>query len=283
MVERRPWLTALSHGVLLLGVAVVAFPVYLTFVASTHTAQEIVQAPMPLLPGDQFWHNYAAALTGSEQGQGSGAPVGRMMWISLVSALVIAFGKIAISLLSAFAIVYFRFPFKQLVFWSIFVTLMLPVEVRIFPTYQVVSDLGMLNTYAGLTVPLIASATATFLFRQFFMTVPDELVEAARVDGAGPMRFFKDVLVPLSATSIAALFVIQFIYGWNQYLWPLLVTTNENMYPVVIGIKRMISGGDAVQAWNLIMATAILAMLPPALVVVLMQKWFVKGLVDTEK
>ncbi len=283
MVERRPWLTAMSHGILLIGVLVVAFPVYLTFVASTHTAEAIVQAPMPLLPGDQFLHNYAAALTGSERGPGSGAPVARMMWVSLVSALVIAIGKIAISLLSAFAIVYFRFPFKQLVFWAIFVTLMLPVEVRIFPTYQVVSDLHMLNTYAGLTVPLIASATATFLFRQFFMTVPDELVEAARVDGAGPMRFFKDVLVPLSATSIAALFVIQFIYGWNQYLWPLLVTTNEDMYPVVIGIKRMISGGDSAQQWNLVMATAILAMIPPALVVILMQKWFVKGLVDTEK
>ncbi len=283
MVERRPLLAALSHVVLLVGVLVVAFPVYLTFIASTHSAEEIVQAPMPLLPGSQMIHNYAAALTGSERGQGSGAPVARMMWVSLVTALVIAIGKIAISLLSAFAIVYFRFRFKQLVFWSIFVTLMLPVEVRIFPTYQVVSDLGMLNTYAGLTIPLIASATATFLFRQFFMTVPDELVEAARIDGAGPMRFFKDVLVPLSATSIAALFVIQFIYGWNQYLWPLLVTTNENMYPVVIGIKRMISGGDSAQQWNLVMATAILAMLPPALVVVLMQKWFVKGLVDTEK
>ena len=283
MVERRPVLDFVSHAILLIGVAIVAFPVYLTFVASTHTATEIVQTPMPLLPGDQFVHNYLAALTGSEKGQGSGAPVGRMMWVSLVTALGISIGKIAISLLSAFAIVYFRFPFKQLVFWAIFVTLMLPVEVRIFPTYQVISDLHMLNTYAGLTVPLIASATATFLFRQFFLTVPDELVEAARVDGAGPMRFFKDVLVPLSATSIAALFVIQFIYGWNQYLWPLLVTTNESMYPVVIGIKRMIAGGDATQAWNLVMATAILAMLPPALVVVLMQKWFVKGLVDTEK
>ena len=283
MVERRPWLNVLSHGVLLLGVLVVAFPVYITFVASTHTAQEIVQAPMPLLPGDQMWHNYAAALTGSERGPGSGAPVARMMWVSLVSALVISIGKIAISLLSAFAIVYFRFPFKRFFFWAIFVTLMLPVEVRIFPTYQVVSDLGMLNSYAGLTIPLIASATATFLFRQFFMTVPDELVEAARMDGAGPLRFFKDVLVPLSATSIAALFVIQFIYGWNQYLWPLLMATNEDMYPVVIGIKRMISGGDSAQQWNLVMATAMLAMIPPALVVILMQRWFVKGLVDTEK
>lgn len=181
------------------------------------------------------------------------------------------------------AIVYFKFPFRMTVFWMIFVTLMLPVEVRIGPTYKVVSDLGMLNSFAGLTLPLIASATATFLFRQFFMTVPDELVEAARIDGAGPMRFFKDVLVPLSVTSMAALFVIQFIYGWNQYLWPLLVTTNVSMYPVVIGIKRMISGGDAQTEWNIVMATAMLAMIPPAMVVIGMQKWFVKGLVDTEK
>ena len=206
-----------------------------------------------------------------------------MMWISFVTAMVIAVGKIAISLLSAFAIVYFRFPFKKLVFWLIFVTLMLPVEVRILPTYKVLADLNMLNTYAGLTVPLIASATATFLFRQFFLSVPDELVEAARIDGAGPMRFFKDILVPLSQTSIAALFVIQFIYGWNQYLWPLLVTTDESMYPVVIGIKRMISGGDAQTEWSAVMATAMLAMIPPAIVVMLMQKWFVKGLVDSEK
>jgi sn-glycerol 3-phosphate transport system permease protein len=206
-----------------------------------------------------------------------------MMWTSLLSALTIAIGKIIISLLSAFAFVYFRFPGRTLCFWMIFVTLMLPVEVRIGPTYEVVSNLGMLNTFAGLTVPLVASATATFLFRQFFLTVPDELVEAARIDGAGPIRFFIDVLIPLSATSIAALFVIQFIYGWNQYLWPLLVTTDESRYPIVMGIKRMISGGDAANEWNVIMATAILAMLPPALVVLLMQKWFVKGLVDTEK
>jgi sn-glycerol 3-phosphate transport system permease protein len=283
MVENRPALKFLTHAVLLIGVLIVAFPVYITFIASTHTAEAIVQAPMPLLPGDRFWHNYAAVLSGSERGPGAGAPVARMMWVSLVSALVISIGKIAISLLSAFAIVYFRFPFRMFFFWAIFVTLMLPVEVRIFPTYKVVSDLHLLNTYAGLTVPLIASATATFLFRQFFMTVPDELVEAARVDGAGPLRFFKDVLLPLSTTSIAALFVIQFIYGWNQYLWPLLVTTDESMYPVVIGIKRMIGGGDAAQQWNLVMATAMLAMIPPALVVMLMQKWFVKGLVDTEK
>ena len=283
MVERRPWLDFLSHAILIIGVLIVAFPIYITFVASTHTADAVVQSPMPLLPGSHLLDNYATALGGERQGSGSHASVGRMMVVSLITALTISIGKIAISLLSAFAIVYFRFPGRTFFFWAIFVTLMLPVEVRIGPTYQVVSDLGMLNSYAGLTVPLIASATATFLFRQFFLTVPDELVEAARVDGAGPMRFFWDVLLPLSRTSIAALFVIQFIYGWNQYLWPLLVTTDESMYPVVMGIKRMISGGDAANDWNIVMATAILAMIPPALVVLLMQKWFVKGLVDSEK
>ena len=283
MVERRPLMDLLAHAVMLMGMLIVAFPLYLAFVASTHTAQDIVQAPMPLLPGSHFWETYKAALFGRDVSVASGAPVARMMWVSLVTALVITFGKITISLLSAFAIVYFRFPLKNFFFWMIFITLMLPVEVRIGPTYQVVSDLGMLNTYAGLTIPLIASATATFLFRQFFLTVPDELVEAARMDGAGPMRFLWDILLPLSKTSIAALFVIQFIYGWNQYLWPLLATTSEDMYPVVIGIKRMIAGGDAGNEWNVVMATALLAMLPPAIVVVLMQKWFVKGLVDTEK
>jgi sn-glycerol 3-phosphate transport system permease protein len=239
---------------------------------------------MSLLPGSSLLDNYTLALFGGRTDTGNHTPVGRMMFVSLVTAMVIAVGKIAISLLSAFAIVYFRFPFRNTVFWAIFVTLMLPVEVRIGPTYKVVADLGMLNSFSGLTIPLIASATATFLFRQFFLTVPEELVEAARMDGAGPMRFFFDVLLPLSATSMAALFVIQFIYGWNQYLWPLLVTTSENMYPVVIGIKQMLAGsGDAQTEWNIVMATAILAMLPPALVVMLMQKWFVKGLVDTEK
>ncbi len=283
MVERRATLGILAHAIMILGMLIVAFPLYLAFVASTHAAQEIVQAPMPLLPGGHFWENYSAALTGHGGGAGSNAPVGRMMWVSLVTALVITFGKIAVSLLSAFALVYFRFPFRGLFFWAIFVTLMLPVEVRILPTYKVVSDLGMLNSYAGLTIPLIASATATFLFRQFFLTVPEELVEAARIDGAGPMRFFRDILLPLSKTSIAALFVIQFIYGWNQYLWPLLATTSEDMYPVVVGIKRMIAGGDSGNEWNIVMATAIMAMLPPAIVVIFMQRWFVKGLVDTEK
>ena len=286
MIENRPVARTLTHLILVLGVLIVAFPIYLTLIASTHTAREIAQqAPMSLLPGDNTLASYRLALFGGQTDNGARTPpVAPMLWVSLVSALVIAIGKIAISLLSAFAVVYFRFPLRNFVFWMIFVTLMLPVEVRILPTYKVVSDLGLLNTYAGLTVPLIASATATFLFRQFFLTVPDELVEAARIDGAGPMRFFRDVLLPLSRTSIAALFVIQFIYGWNQYLWPLLVTTSEDMAPIVMGIKRMISGGgDAAIDWNVVMATATLAMLPPALVVVLMQRWFVKGLVDTEK
>jgi sn-glycerol 3-phosphate transport system permease protein len=285
MVENRPAATVLAHLTLVLGVLIIGFPVYLTFIASTQTAEAIVQnVPMSLLPGDNMIESYKLALFGGQTTYGSRLPAaGPMLWVSTVTALVIAVGKIAISLLSAFAVVYFRFPGRSIVFWMIFVTLMLPVEVRILPTYQVVSDLGMLNTYAGLTIPLIASATATFLFRQFFLTVPDELVEAARIDGAGPLRFFKDVLLPLSSTSIAALFVIQFIYGWNQYLWPLLVTTSEDMYPVVMGIKRMISGGDAATEWNAVMATAMLAMIPPALVVILMQRWFVKGLVDSEK
>ena len=282
MVERRPLLSVASHLILIAGVAIVALPLYTAFVASTLTFDQVTTVPMPMTPGTQFLHNYSEVLAHGST-LGSRAPVGRMMWNSLVMALCIAVGKIAISMLSAFAIVYFRFPFRRTCFWMIFVTLMLPVEVRIFPTYKVVSDLGLLNTYAGLTLPLIASATATFLFRQFFLSIPDELAEAARIDGASPMRFFIDVMLPLSRTSIAALFVIMFIYGWNQYLWPLLITTQENMYTVVIGIKRMVAGGDQATEWQLVMATAMLAMLPPVLVVVGMQRLFVKGLVETEK
>jgi sn-glycerol 3-phosphate transport system permease protein len=282
MVENRPWVTFFSHAVLILGVLAVAFPLYVTFVASTLSLEQVMQVPMRLVPGDQLVNNYSQVL-GAGTSTGSKAAVSRMLFNSLVMALVIPFGKIAISIISAFAIVYFRFPGRMFFFWMIFITLMLPVEVRIIPTLQVITDLKLNNTYAGLTVPLIASATATFLFRQFFMTIPDELAEAARVDGASPMRFFLDVMLPLSKTTMAALFVIQFIYGWNQYLWPLLVATDESMYTTVIGIKRMIVGSDSANEWNLIMATAILAMLPPALVVMLMQKWFVKGLVETEK
>ena len=284
MVQRTPILNFFSHLILIIGVIVVFFPIYVTFIGSTQTSQQISSSnPISLLPGTNIVESYRFALYGGKTEAGATvAPALPMMGISLAMALIIAIGKIAISLLSAFAIVYFRFPAKNVVFWMVFVTLMLPVEVRIGPTYQVISDLKMLNTMSGLTIPLIASATATVLFRQFFLTVPDELVEAARMDGAGPMRFFRDVLLPLSKTSMAALFVIQFIYGWNQYLWPLLVTTEESMYPIVMGIKRLIFGEVYIE-WNVVMATAILAMLPPAIVVMLMQKWFVKGLVDTEK
>jgi len=282
MIERRPLLAFLRHAVLIAGVALVIFPLYVAFVASTLSFDQVMHVPMQLWPGTHLLDNYAAVITHGST-RASSAPVGRMMLNSLVMALVITIGKISISIISAFAMVYFRFPLRRTFFWMIFITLMLPVEVRIMPTFKVVSDLGMLDSYAGLTIPLIASATATFLFRQFFLTIPDELTEAARIDGAGPMRFFKDVVLPLSRTNIAALFVILFIYGWNQYLWPLLITTQESMYTTVIGIKRMMAGGDAATEWNLVMATAILAMLPPLLVIVVMQKWFVKGLVETEK
>jgi sn-glycerol 3-phosphate transport system permease protein len=282
MVENRPWADFVAHAVLIASVILVAFPLWVTFVASTRTYEEIVAVPMPLIPGDQLLANYMQVLTAGSQ-KGSAAPVSTMLFNSCVMAMGVAIGKIAISILSAFAIVYFRFPLRNFFFWMIFVTLMLPIEVRIIPTFKVASDLHLLDSYAGLILPIVASATATFLFRQFFLTIPDELAEAARIDGAGPMRFFWDVVLPLSRTNIAALFVILFILGWNEYLWPLLITSREEMYTVVIGIKRMIAGGDASNEWNLIMATAMLALLPPALVVVLMQKWFVKGLVDAEK
>jgi sn-glycerol 3-phosphate transport system permease protein len=282
MVERRPALDFVAYAILTLGVVLVALPIYVTFVASTQTLDQILEVPMSLVPGTELVANYTAVLTSGTE-RAASAPVGRMMLVSLVVALVVPAGKIIISLLSAFAIVYFRFPGRMFFFWMIFITLMLPVEVRIVPTYAVIARMGLLNTFPGLIIPLVASATATFLFRQFFMTIPDELAEAARIDGAGPLRFLWDVVVPLSRTNMAALFVILFIYGWNQYLWPLLVTTEESMYTVVIGIRRMIAGGDAATEWNLVMATAMLAMLPPALVVLLMQRWFIKGLVETEK
>jgi sn-glycerol 3-phosphate transport system permease protein len=283
MVENRPWLTFAAHAVLVLGVLVVAFPVYMTFVASTHDQATMLSGPVPLLPGRYLVENYRTVLFSGLGASSSAPPVGLMMFNSLVMAVAIALGKIAISIIAAYAVVYFKFPLRMTFFWMIFITLMLPVEVRILPTYEVVAGLGLLNSYAGLTVPLIASATATFLFRQFFLTVPDELAEAARIDGAGPLRFFRDVLLPLSRTSIAALFVIQFIYGWNQYLWPLLVTTNEDYYTVVMGISRMVNVVDAAAKWNLVMAVTLLALIPPVIVVVVMQRQFVKGLVETEK
>jgi sn-glycerol 3-phosphate transport system permease protein len=281
VVERRPAWTVVTHAVLILGILVVAFPVYVTLVASTHTSEDLV-GKVPLWFGDRLVENYRTLL-GTGMRSAGPTPVGVMLWNSFVMAVVIAVGKIAVSILSAYAIVYFRFPLRMVCFWMIFLTLMLPVEVRIIPTFKVVADLGLLNTFAGLTIPLIASATATFLFRQFFLTVPDELLEAARIDGAGPVRFFASILLPLSRTNIAALFVILFIFGWNQYLWPLLMTTQEGMYTIVLGIKRMTAAAEAAANWNLVMATAMLAMVPPVVIVVLMQRWFIKGLIEPEK
>ncbi len=278
MVEKRGRALWLTHALMILGVLIVFFPIWLAFVASTVTQPEIVRPPMPLLPGEHFFENYKRALF-----SGVNVPVYTMLFNSLVMALGIAIGKIIISLLSAFAIVYFRFPGRTTFFWMIFITLMLPVEVRIVPTYEVIAGFGMLNSYSGLIFPLIASATATFLFRQFFMTIPDELAEAARVDGAGPMRFFVDIILPMSRTNIAALFVILFIYGWNQYLWPLLITTDVEMNTIVMGIKQMFPSGDDTADWPVIMATSILAMIPPVIVVISMQKLFIRGLMESDK
>ncbi len=278
MVEKRGMGLWLTHVLMIIGVLVIFFPIWLAFVASTVSQPEIVRPPMPIWPGDQFLENYKAALF-----SGVNVPVATMLFNSLVMAVGIAVGKIIISLLSAFAIVYFRFPGRNIFFWLIFLTLMLPVEVRIVPTYEVVAGFGMLNSYSGLIFPLIASATATFLFRQFFLTIPDELAEAARVDGARPMRFFIDIVVPMSRTNVAALFVILFIYGWNQYLWPLLITTDPEMNTIVMGIRQMFPSGDDVADWPVIMATSILAMIPPVIVVISMQKLFIRGLVDSEK
>lgn len=272
----------LAHAILIVGIIVVAFPIYYTFVASTHSLQTILRPPLPLLPGPDFFKNYSDALFGGV-GRIGGVAVTTLLWNTLVVALGVAIGKIIISILSAYAIVFFRFPFRMVFFWLIFITLMLPVEVRILPTYKVMVDLGLIDTYFGLIVPLIASATATLLFRQFFLTIPGELIEAARVDGAGPWRFFKDILLPLSRTNIAALFVILFIYGWTQYLWPLLVTNDNQMNTIVIALKKMMSFADADTEWHLVMVTAMFAIIPPILVVVLMQRWFVRGLVESEK
>jgi sn-glycerol 3-phosphate transport system permease protein len=282
MVENRPLSTLLAHLVLILGILIVAFPIYYTFVASTLSVAQIMRPPLPLLPGDQFAENYSEALFGGV-GKIGGVDVSRLLFNTTVVALAIAIGKIVISILSAYAIVFFRFPFRMAFFWMIFITLMLPVEVRIVPTYRVIVNLGLIDTYTGLTLPLMASATATFLFRQFFLTIPGELVEAARVDGAGPMRFFRDIVLPLSRTNIAALFVILFIYGWTQYLWPLLVTNDNQMNTIIIALKKMVSFADADTPWDLVMVTTIFSVLPPILVVVLMQRWFVKGLIESEK
>jgi len=281
MIENRPWLKLFSHFILIAGVLVVALPVWVALVGSTQSAGSFADR-VPLWFGDQGVQNWSHVLF---HGAGSTLqiPVWHLLLNSMIMALGITFGKIAISMISAYAIVFFRFPFRSLIFWVIFITLMLPVEVRIVPTYQVIANLNMLNSYSGLILPMIASATATFLFRQCFMSMPGELVEAARIDGAGPIRFFFDILLPMSRTNIAAMFVIMFIYGWNQYLWPLIITTDDTYYTLVMSIKNMLSVPDGDIEWNNVMVTTLLAMIPPVAVVVGMQKLFVKGLVDAEK
>jgi sn-glycerol 3-phosphate transport system permease protein len=279
VASRGAWI---PHAVLIAGLVLVLFPVYVALVASTLTVGDILAAPMTLLPGPHLFDNLYRALADGTA-KTSGQPVAAMLLNSLVMALAIAAGKIAISLPSAYAVVFFRFPLRRLCFWAIFLTLMLPVEVRIIPTYKIAADLSLIDSYGGLTLPLVASATATLLFRQFFLTIPDELVEAAKIDGAGPWRFLFDTVIPLSRTNIAALFVILFIYGWNQYLWPLLVTNSPGMTTIVIGMRQMIGNADSQTEWPIVMTTALLAILPPVMVVLSMQRWFVRGLVESEK
>lgn len=281
MIENRPGLTLFSHIMLILGVAVVLFPLYVAFVTATLDNNAVYDTPMTLIPGGHLWENLRAIWI---NGVGPhSAPFWLMLTNSFIMALVITVGKISVSILSAFAIVWFRFPLRNLFFWMIFSTLMLPVEVRIFPTVEVIANLKMLDSYTGLTLPLMASATATFLFRQFFMTLPDELIEAARIDGASPMRFFLDIVLPLSRTNLAALFVITFIYGWNQYLWPLLIISDVNLGTAVAGVKGMMSSGEGTTQWNQVMAAMLLTLIPPVVIVLTMQRAFVRGLVDSEK
>jgi len=282
LIENRPLLTVLTHAVLILGVAAVCFPVWMALVGSTHPGERLSQDPLPLWFGTRGYETYSELL-GQGLSDAGGVSVGRMLMNSAIMAVGITIGKIAVSLIAAYAIVFFRFPGRMVCFWLIFITLMLPVEVRILPTFDVAARLDLLNSYQGLILPLIASATATFLFRQVFLTIPDELVEAAKIDGAGPMRFFWDILLPVSRTNIAALTIILFIYGWNQYLWPLLITTDAQFTTVVMGIQRMVNSGEALPVWHQIMGTAVLALLPPVLIVLAMQKLFVKGLIEQEK
>jgi sn-glycerol 3-phosphate transport system permease protein len=273
--RRLDWTKVLVHALLMLSILLVGFPLYYAFVISTQSMDEATQTPQKLWPSTYLWENYTKIWNRLD--------MGKLLLNSTIVALAVSLGKIAISIISAFAIVYFNFRGKQIFFWMIFVTLMLPVPVRIISTYQVISQLGWVDTYLGLTIPLIASATATFLFRQFYLTMPDELVDAAKIDGSGPLRFLWSILLPNSGANIAALFVVMFIYGWNQYLWPLMVTNSEKMKVVVVGIASTIPSGTQPPEWNLVMAVAMMALIPPVLVVLLMQRYFMHGLIETEK
>lgn len=296
MNERTPVLDLACHAILVLGAAIVCLPIYFVFVTGSQSQQEIMQVPLSWLPGDQFLTNMQTVL--------SSAKFGRLLLNSFIVACGITLGKLAVSLIAAFAVTYFRFPFRLTAFWLIFMSLMLPIEVRIVPTYESAAnvalplnllggwlgwqalvdlDWNLVNSYSGLILPLIASATATFLFRQFFLTVPDELCEAARIDGATPWQFFRLILLPLSRSNTVALAIILFLMGWNQYLWPLLLTTDPDMATAVIGLKKLMPQSDSLPTWHVLMNAAFLTMLPPAIVILLLQRWFVKGLVDSGK
>ncbi len=306
MVEKTPILDTFTYIFLLLGILIVGFPIIYAIIAATLSIEDVSRVPMPLIPGDQFWVNMQTAWDKGD--------LGTQLINSFIMAAGITIGKIIVSMLGAFSIVYFDYRFRTVAFITVFCTLMLPVEVRILPTYEMAAnvfgplnslwgalhldgvagwiaghevevnlDFSLLDSYQGLILPLVASATCTFLFRQFFLTIPEELCEAAKMDGASPMIFFRKILLPLSKTNIAALVVIEFVYGWNQYLWPLLITTNPKMMTAVIGLQNLIPQADDLPYWNVALAGALIVMLPPILVVLMMQRWFVKGLVDTEK
>ncbi len=306
MVEKTPFLDFFTYAFLILGIFIVGFPIIYSLIAATLPLEDVSKVPMPLIPGDQFWINMAEAW-----GRGD---LGTQILNSFVMATGITLGKICVSMIGAFSIVYFDYRLRVVAFASVFCTLMLPVEVRILPTYEMAANVlsplqslwdllhldglvsffakndvsvtlnwSLLDSYTGLILPLIASATCTFLFRQFFLTIPDELCEAAKIDGASPMTFFRKILFPLSKTNIAALVVIEFVYGYNQYLWPLLITTNPKMTTAIIGLQNLIPQADDLPEWNIALGAALLVMLPPVLVVLFMQRWFVKGLVEKEK
>jgi len=306
MVEKTPILDTFTYVFLMVGIVIVGFPIIYSLIATTLPLEDVSRVPMPLIPGDQFMVNMKEAWTRGN--------LGRQIFNSFIMATGITVGKICVSMIGAFSIVYFDYRLRVVAFASVFCTLMLPVEVRIMPTYEVAANVfgplqtifeflridtviswivgndfemnlnwSLLDSYTGLTLPLIASATCTFLFRQFFLTVPEELCEAAKMDGASPMTFFRKILFPLSKTNIAALIVIEFVYGYNQYLWPLLITTNPDMTTAVIGLQDLIPQADDLPEWNVALGAALMVMLPPVLVVLSMQRWFVKGLIEREK
>lgn len=272
----RRTVSATRHAALILAAAGFAAPLYIAFVVASRPARAAING-VPLLPGDRLGANLAHILV---QGLPGSPPVGQLMLNSALMALGISVGKLLLSIPASYAVVFFRFRGRMVAFWLIFVTLLLPIEVRFYPTYKVTAQLGLLNGFPGLVLPLVASATATFLFRQFFLTFPLELADAARIDGIGPVRFLTQIVLPLSKVNVAAIFVLEFVYGWNQYLWPLLITSSSSHATVVMGMKEMISAAQsfAVPQWDLVMAVALVALVPPIIVVVVMQRWFVKGM-----